>query len=230
MTQFKFTRISGNSKTGPIPVTVTSSDSCPSHCPLKKSGCYAELGMVGMHWRNLDSGKGNVFTDEQLFGAIKSLSKGQLWRHNIAGDLVHDNGAIDAGFIAGMIEANKNKSGFTYTHHNPDIGNNSALIRAANIQGFTINLSANSPDHADELAELNIGPVVTLLPIDAPKLTYTNKGRAIVKCPAVDNESVNCSNCGLCANPNRKSIVGFPVHGSAKKKAQKVISIHSIKG
>src|SRR5262249_37642211 len=60
-------------------------------------------------------------------------------------------------------------------------------IAAANRAGFTINLSANNPAHADQLAELDIAPVVTVLPASVDgavtKTVKTPAGRTITVCP-----------------------------------------------
>ena len=222
----KFTRVSSNSKTGPIPVTMTESSSCPINCPLKGSGCYAETGMVALHWRRVS--KGEQCTDWQtLLDSVSSLPRDTLWRHNVAGDLLHNAETIDSSALEALTAANKGRKGFTYTHHRIEGSDavsrsNWASIDKANTNGFTVNLSANSLDHADTLAELQAGPVVSIVPIDHPKLSFTPAGRPVVICPAVTSDDVTCSNCGLCQNQNRRSIVAFPVHGSGKKKAEKV--------
>ncbi len=46
-----FTRVSSNAKTGPIPVTTTSEETCPVSCPLKRNGCYADAGPLALFWR-----------------------------------------------------------------------------------------------------------------------------------------------------------------------------------
>lgn len=245
---FSFTRVSGNTKTGPIPTTVTNSASCPKACPFDKNGCYAQYGPTAMHWRKLDKaagvlsgasggfseagkGVGSYYDENQLLGAILSLPKGQLWRHNVAGDLPHQNETIDAGFVANLTQANYGKKGFTYTHHNVETNKqNRETIRKANARGFTINLSANNPEHADLLVSLKVGPVVTVLPVDAwtkgkpgdSKVMQTHAGNTIVICPAVTDESMNCARCGVCAITDRKSIIGFPAHGAGKNKATSI--------
>lgn len=215
----KFTRVSSNAKTGPIPVTMTSSDSCPSACPLSAGGgCYASYGMTGMHWRKTDKGTHAGDWDDMLEN-IKALPKGQLWRHNVAGDLPHINQLIDGDKLIALVEANKNKRGFTYTHHDMNNEFNRNSVAYANRNGFTVNLSANNPDHADELKALNIGPVAVIMPEDAPKVSTTPEGNTIVLCPATYRDDIQCANCAICAESNRQAIIGFPVHGSGKKKA-----------
>jgi hypothetical protein len=83
-------------------------------------------------------------------------------------------------------------------------------------------MSANNLEHADSLYDTEAGPVVTVLPIDSAPKTLTPKGRVVITCPATYKENVNCASCKLCAISDRKTIIGFPVHGTQKKKAEKV--------
>ena len=226
-----FTRISGNSKTGPIPTTLTEKNSCPDVCPLKGSGCYAEIGHTNIHWVRVSNGDAAKYSWSNAMAQIQALPKDQLWRHNVSGDLPQSNGLIDYKLVGQLIDANKGKRGFTYTHHDvsdSDNGNwNKAIIAGCNAQGFTVNLSGNSLEHADELKALDIGPVVTICPEGTEKQFKTPAGNTVVICPATYRDDIQCVNCGLCAVSTRKSIVGFPVHGIAKKKAHKVFMMHS---
>ena len=162
-----------------------------------------------------------------MLEAIAALPRQTLWRHNVAGDLLHTDQMIDASALEALTAANKGRKGFTYTHHRIEGSDavsraNWAAIDKANTNGFTVNLSANNLEHADRLAELQAGPVVSIVPIDHPKLSRTPAGRPVVVCPAVTSENITCSSCGICQNQDRKSIIAFPVHGSGKKKAHKV--------
>jgi hypothetical protein len=214
-----FTMKSANVKTGPIPTSVTSANSCPTSCPFMGSGCYAESGPLAIHWAKTSTGeRGMSWVD--FCGTVEALPVGQLWRHNVAGDLPGHNENIDAAMLGELVHANIGKRGFTYTHktNNPA---NYQWIKAANEWGFTVNLSANNLEHADQLAALEIGPVVTVLPIDAPRTTTTPAGRTVVTCPATYRDDIACNTCQLCQR-QRETIVGFPVHGTSKAKAQKV--------
>lgn len=245
-----FTPVSSNQKVGPIPVTTTSRESCPVDCAFYGAGCYADYGPMKGLWRNMTkaganalfaNGKNTLKTIDwkALCDKIASLADGVLWRHNQAGDLPQDGkGTIDAGLVSQLVAANKGRNGFTYTHHNAlQNAANRETIKDANANGFTINLSGNSPSHADALADLNIAPVVTVLPSSLGRMTNkageyietvadykarigdikTPKGRAIAPCPATYLET-NCKACGLCQKQGRKVIVGFPAHGAAKSK------------
>lgn len=235
-TMIHFMRVSSNGKTGPIPVSISPKFTCPNVCALKANGCYAESGNTNIHWNRLSIGaydqSKNVFEWSAFCDQIKALPKGQLWRHNAAGDLPSvDSETIDHYKMDQLISANMYRKGFTYTHYDAESNYyNQVIINRANQNGFTVNLSANNVSHADRLVKLSIGPVVTIMPIDCDKVTITPDGNTIVQCPATYMEHMTCANCGVCAVSTRKAIIGFPVHGTSKGKAQKVISIYKAKG
>lgn len=229
--QASLTLKSGNVKTGPIPVSTTSYATCPTACPLRKAGCYADSGPLAMHWKKVTEGERG--TDWGSFVAqIAALPDGQLWRHNQAGDLPGDGVTIDADALSMLVEANRGKRGFTFSHYDAFKGINYGAIREANQNGFTVNLSANDLEHADALKALDIGPVAALVPLSQTENTYTPKGHKVVICPATQRENVSCETCQLCQRPNRSVIIGFPAHGTSKKKAdaisRRVITIAQI--
>jgi len=215
------TRISANAKTGPIPVSTSSSDTCPPSCPFMAKGCYAKSGPLALHWKKItEGGRGLVWKD--FCGEIASLPRNQLWRHNQAGDLPGAGEYIDASALAQLTKANQGRKGYTYTHKYSTESNREA-IRSANANGFTVNLSANNLAHADELAEFDCGPVVVVLPSTQTTNTFTPAGRKVVICPATQRDCVSCATCGLCQK-QRGAIVGFPAHGTAHKTVSTLVS------
>lgn len=217
-----FTLKSSNVKTGPIPVSTISADTCSDDCPLKNNGCYAGSGPLSWHWRKVTQGLRGI-SWQAYCDAVEQLDDWQLWRHAQAGDLPGVNHAIDGLMLAQLIAANEGRRGFTYTHK-PVLTNkrNAMLVRLANAQGFTINLSANNLAQADQLSDLAIGPVVTIVAIDAPEKQTTPAGRAVIVCPAQSRDDVTCADCGLCQRQDRTVIVGFRAHGTAKRKAERI--------
>lgn len=215
---YKLTRFSHNKKTGGIPTSITSMSSCPSRCTLKNDGCYADIGPLLMHWRKVAETGHDIDT---FCRNIRTLPKRILWRHNQAGDLPGDGSWLHRPSIRKIVDANKDRFGFTYTHYDPRSKHNARIIKYANTNGFTINLSADCIEEADEYKALNIGPVVTVLPIDAVDNFITPAGNTVVICPAAVGNTT-CAQCELCQVVKRKSIVGFPAHGIRKNHAQKV--------
>ena len=227
MTQVHLTLKSSNAKTGPIPVSTTGRASCPTSCPFQAAGCYADNYGLNFLWNRVTNGAAG--SDWATFCAqIKTLPDGQLWRHNQAGDLPQDgHGRIDGHLMGYLVAANIGKRGFTYTHHDPSLGENAKYIKGSNDWGFTVNLSANTPSHADTLAALEIAPVVVVLDSTQTTNTTTPQGRPIVICPATTRADVTCESCQLCARVDRKVIVGFPAHGTGLKKAEQAIKFWS---
>src|SRR3990167_2989995 len=110
---FRFTFPSENIKTGPIAVTTSGKETCPPSCPLYKRGCYASYGPLRIWWE-----KTNI-TFRQMLRKIERLPHGSLWRHNQAGDLAGKGEKIDSKKLEELVEANRGKRGFCYTHKNP---------------------------------------------------------------------------------------------------------------
>jgi hypothetical protein len=141
--------------------------------------------------------------------------------------------------------ANRGKRVIAFTHKpvlldTPVAANNRSIVAGANTVGFTINLSANNPAEADALADLQIAPVVTILPHEYARRAvrhraksrpdewaetiaewrdriaalprHTPAGRRIAICPATYTNAT-CKSCGACAEP-RKAVIGFPAHGA----------------
>ena len=226
--RYMLTMESRNQKTGPIPVSTSSKDTCPDVCPLKESGCYAKYGALNIHWDRLSNSNyglsWNDFCDK-----VSTIPQGSIWRHNQAGDLPPKNPTnrkhiISKKMMDRLIIANNGKMGFTYTHHFMGFSQNRDVVRLANNNGFTINLSANNLEHADILMGMNIAPVVVIQ--DAKEGdrhdTHTPAGHKVVTCPATYMEAVTCQTCKLCARAGRKVIVGFPAHGNAKNKVLQI--------
>lgn len=217
---YHFIRISRNAKTGPIPVTTTSANSCPPGCSFKRNGCYAESGPLALHWRAVSDGeRGGSF--DALLQDISTLRRHALWRHNQAGDLTPSSpGVIDARLLNRLAMANRGRRGFTYTHY-PATPKNEEAILNANRLGFTVNLSAEALGQADMYADRGIAPVVVVLPKDTTKPVRTPAGRSVIVCPA-SLGNTDCLNCGICQQRERVAIMGFPAHGAGAKRVEAI--------
>ena len=222
--QVHLTPKSKNEKTGPIPVSTTEAQTCPDICPFNNAnegGCYAESGPLKMHWMKVsDRQRGDTWP--AFIGKITNLKADTLWRHNQAGDLAGNGHKLDATANMQLAQANESKRGFTYTHYDVlSNKHNRMVVTQMNKMGFTVNLSANNLSHADELVDLDAGPVATVLPIDQIANTTTPQGRKVVVCPAAIRDDVSCATCQLCQR-QRDFIIGFPAHGTSKKKANAI--------
>jgi len=217
----RFTLKSGNAKVGPMPVTMSSSSTCPDACPLKDKGCYAKYGPIAMHWRTT-AAQGSDWST--FLGKVKALPEGTIWRHNQAGDLPGINDKLDTVKLRALVKANKGRRGFTYTHKPMDNASARNAIAHANANGFTVNLSADTLAEADTLADLNIAPIVVVLDAAHGERhdMVTPAGRKVATCPATYRDDVTCATCQLCQRRDRKVIVGFPAHGMGMKAARAI--------
>lgn len=211
---------SHNRKTGPIPVSMSERGTCPPSCSFYEAGCYAGYGKNGGHWRRVGA-RGLEWT--QFLARVRGLPAGQLWRHNEAGDLAGTGQELDREMLGELVDANRGRRGFTYTHKTAP--ENWDVLQWANLEGLTVNLSADTLEEADALFQdgppgqhdqTRAGPVVVVLAENAPPQgVRTPAGRHVVVCPA-QTEGLTCDECELCANPFRRAIIGFRAHGQAK--------------
>jgi len=156
----------------------------------------------------VDSGsRSKLFID--LLQTVRDLRPQELWRHNQAGDLPGTSEKLNHGAVKALAEANRGRRGFTYTHkyHSDE---NKQTILDSNQAGFTINLSADSIEEAYELKKQGFPVVVTVVPKDVIDSS------CITICPQYSKKDITCNTCGLCAIHNRKTIIGFPAHGTRK--------------
>ena len=231
-----------NRKTGQIPTAYVARESCPTGCPLLGKGCYAETGNIGLHWRKM---VGVPWAKFCLMVAEK-LGPRQLWRYGVAGDLPGFGGLIDRAALQLLTTANMRRPVIAYTHkpvldgEHPAAETNRRFIAEAIAGGLMLNLSGNNPRHADALADLDLAPVVTILPKAyarrhrslgrgkrqwtetigeyrdrvAPLPTHTPAGRRMAVCPATYTDAT-CESCRACAVPRPGgAIIGFPAHGA----------------
>jgi hypothetical protein len=220
--QVSLTAVSSNIKTGPIPTSTTERASCPTTCAFYDKGCYAKSGPQAIHWRKVSNAERGVSWAE-FTKLIRKIAKGQLWRHNVAGDLPHNDGNIDYLQLRQLIDANKGKKGYTYTHHILN-DHNVIAVQNSNALGFTVNASCESVDEADRvMTEYGIPAVAVVNSEKTDRFYKTANGRKVITCPATIHENVTCATCGLCQVADRDYILAFPAHGNAKKTVNQIV-------
>ncbi len=231
---YHLTKQSSNVKTGPIPVSTSSKETCPTSCPFQGKGCYADGGPLNVHWSKITEGtRGVAFSD--FLEEIKALPPDQLWRYGQAGDLPGENETIDASQLVELAVANNKRPVIIFTHK-PRTANNLEAIRSVQKLGMQINLSANSIEEADKLKQLDL-PVVVVINSEYERTNArgewtethaeykertkdlprtTPDGNTLVVCPATFTDT-NCDKCRICSHERKGVIVGFPAHGNRKK-------------
>lgn len=221
--QVALTMESSNVKTGRIPTTTSARSSCPVTCAFYNKGCYAKSGPQAIHWRKVSEGERGLPWNE-FVAEVSKIQEGQVWRHNVSGDLPHSFGDIDSGMVSQLVTANQGRRGYTYTHHILN-RNNVEVIQKANANGFTINASCESVEQADRVMTEHSIPAVAVVPSDKTERFYkTASGRKVITCPATVHDNVTCATCGLCQVADREFIVAFPAHGTAKKTVNAIVA------
>jgi len=161
--RYFLTEVSTNRKTGPIPVSTSSQETCPSSCPLLGKGCYAENGPLRIHWQEISSGtKGMDF--DSFVKSVSKIMRNQLWRYGQAGDLPGVGDEIDEEKLTRLAVANRNRPVIAFTHKPPTEKNLQALRKAKDL-GFPVNLSADNLDEAVELKQTGL-PVAVVIHSD----------------------------------------------------------------
>ena len=165
--------------------------------------------------------RGGSWSD--LTNFVSGLERGQLWRHNQAGDLGYTKDAdnrelIRLDLLKSLVDANKasGAKGYTYTHHKLDYLHNLEAVKYANRNGFTVNASCESMTQADDAISAGV-PAVCVVDNSQPVPARTPAGHRVVVCPAQTRDT-NCADCGLCQQSKRTCVVAFLAHGNKSKK------------
>lgn len=205
----------GNKKLGYAATSTSPKSTCPDKCPLKKTGkCYGDQGPISWFWGKVDKGLlGDTW--EVFLEKVKKLPAFLPYRHDQIGDLPGDNNTLDVFMFTQLRQAVRHLAvKWTYTHKPLTKKAERQAIAESNAEGFIVNLSGNNLNHADSLYDLNIGPVVTIVPNFESMPKTTPKGRRLVPCPE-QTDGITCDKCQLCAKP-RKAIVAFAAHARLK--------------
>lgn len=204
---------SGNQKLGPMPCSITQRSTCPPDCMFFEMACYADVGKMKGHWRNVDL---DGLTWKKFLFEIEQLEKGTVWRHAEAGDLPGHGDRLDRLALEALVRANRGRRGFTFTHKPLPNAFDRLAVKEANARGFAINLSADSLEEVDEKASWKAGAVVVIVPAAAKLPRRTRAGHKLVECPN-QTHGLTCDRCKLCTVPFRRSVVVFRAHGQGAR-------------
>jgi hypothetical protein len=149
------------------------------------------------------------------------MKKRSKMRFNVMGDLSHDNGIIDATKLIKLANIVKNRMIETilYTHHSIDNVLNVKALQLAFDKGLHVNISCEDIDKAKKALDYGLNAVIVLPTGSIHKVIKTDN-LTIVRCPAEYKDTIQCSNCMLCAKDRveKRVVVAFTAHGTGKKK------------
>jgi len=143
-----------------------------------------------------------------------------MLRHNVAGDLPHDDGRISYYVVRQLAEMfNVHKlQAFTYTHHLQNGFNLPTISDSNKYWNFTINLSCDSEEQASTRHREGF-PAVCVVPSDDTRKNWRDaSGVRFQTCPAQLKDGVTCETCKLCSKPDRACVVAFRAHGASHKR------------
>jgi len=214
---------SKNEKTGNVSVTYASIDgSCPTDCAHRNAGCYAQMGMVGIHTVRLDAfSKANprhdareVARDEarEIRAAIKNGENKRPMRLHVAGD-ARTNSA--ARTLRDACE-NWGQSIWTYTHAWKKVSRDSWGPK------ISVLASVDRPEDISLAFERGYAPAIVVKKHEGAKAYHdANLGIKVIPCPAQTKENITCDKCKLCWNDTflreTRAAIAFEGHGVKKR-------------
>jgi hypothetical protein len=211
--------VSGNGKTGSIPVTYRPMDTCPTDCPFlptgSTGGCYGTGYLFGSARKYSSDTTVEAATDKLQKGVLKTA---KYLRDRVVGDVLTPEGEVDTEYITGIASA-ADKNGvipFGYTHawrkFTPE------HIGLLGEVGYVMNASTETLTDAAEA--INLGLPAVIVDDETPDGTMV-AGMRLITCPAETRKDVTCASCGLCAKPlgARRALIRFRPHGNARRKA-----------
>lgn len=214
---------SANRKTGPIPVTYRTQDTCPLDCPFLPGGEFGGCYGTGRLFASARKYSGSLDLERAIWKVRLGMADGARYlRDRVVGDVVTPDGTLDRDYVAGIAQlATENGLlAFGYTHAwrlftLPD------LTWLRRLTGYVMNASTETI--GDVKTALLTGLPVTIVNDDIPEGTMI-AGKRVVTCPAETRQNVTCASCGLCAKRDRTAIIRFTTHGTAVAKAQAAVA------
>lgn len=212
---------SGDSKTGPVPVTYRHIGTCPPDCIFRPDG---EIG--GCYGTGRIFALADTAADVSVSDAAERIERGRdraarVFRDRIVGDMVRADGRLERRYAAG-IAAVADIVGL------PVIGYSHAwrTFTVADVSylgglGYIPNASCETVGDVSDAIGRGFPAVITSDTV--PERTVIG-GRRVITCPAARSESVSCNTCRLCARPDRPTVVRFPIHGPAHVRAARAVA------
>lgn len=225
--QILWTARSSNRKTGSVltawvgPDRAAARESCAG-CPLLAGGCYAHAGTVGTGLSSL-ARAALARPERYTLGAAlaRRVKTARMVRLTALGDIGRCGVDVARGIVATVRAAGPDVVGYTHHWREPEV---SAAWRGT--------LLASCESLSDVDAALDAGwRASVVVPQSVPRSFLTPRGRRVVVCPAtidrgqsVNVKKVTCNDCRLCAGSKPGPVIAFPIHGSQRRKAPRVIA------
>lgn len=228
---------STNAKLGAgIDATYAPLTTCPSSCPLRGSGCYAESGNVAIHARRLDreaAGRGPLFAAREEARAIDASHAGgpvpyaigpdgrravrRRLRLHVSGDARSNLAARVVSAAVARWQARGGGEAWVYTH---------AWRTVARASWGPVSAYASIEDPADGPRALARGYAPALIVSHFPADRFVAGDVEYLACRA-QTEGATCAECGACWKGRP---VAFAAHGSRAEAVRRALPVLSADG
>ena len=223
------TKLMGSKKVDATYVSIKAT--CPSSCPLRDEGCYAQTSYVGMiNWRLDRRARGGSplavaraeakCIDESYDGG--AVPAGRALRLHVSGDSRTMAGSACIDRAVGRWKARGGGDCWSYTHAWKHVS-----------KDFWSNVSVlASVESTSEVAAARAQGYAPAIVVDhhTTDKAYTLPGSEtkFIPCPAQTRE-VGCSDCKLCFNADRllegNFGIAFAVHGIQKERLKRQLKV-----
>lgn len=224
---------SANKKTGPVAITYVSQHSCSRTCPFRGSGCYAELGPIGIMTRRLNGAA--VMDPVELArleaAAIDGLPADRPLRLHGVGDCRTRRAAriVSAAcrryrargeFLLSRGLISVPAVPWTYTHSWRD-------VPVSSWDGVSVLASCESPAQASEAVSAGYAPAVVVGGFHTQR-AFRYGAVTAIPCPN-QTSGVTCGECRLCLDAPRLSArrmgIAFAAHGTGAGRVMRSLAV-----
>lgn len=199
-----------------VNATYVSQATCPSTCPFKNSGCYAEFGDMLYATRRLNAAKQQNPTRVARIEAalIKNSTARFPLRLHVVGDCANRKSAAILAEASAEYSSKHNQIVWTYTHNRTiprEFWGNISVLR-----------SCSTIRQAETAINAGFAAALIVPKFKSEKRYYLGRGLYGIPCPKQTHKSASCVDCKLCfkdmALKDRKNVILFAAHGNAKAK------------
>lgn len=220
------------SKTENVSATWVPQVSCHEDCPLKRNGCYAEIGRAGIQTHRLNGKAYKAKKGESVLrrllarqeaAGIRALSGLRKLRVHVVGDCATSLAANIVGRAMVAHQKKHGKAAWTYTHSWRRIARKAWA-------GANVLASCEKPEQVAEARARGYASVLIVPPHPTNKV-YNYRGVNVIPCPAQFTQNgertVTCEFCTLCQRPDmlleKNLAVGFQPDGITTRRILRVI-------
>lgn len=214
---------SSNRKIGEASATYVSQASCPTSCPFRGSGCYAESGFVGITTKRLNKSTETdaVTLARQEADAILSLSGKRDLRLHVVGDSTTEEGTRILADAASSYTARYGKTVWSYTHAQD-------IPRGAWGE-VSILRSVETVKAAKQASDAGYAAAMVVESFEDTKAYPIGEGLTGIPCPVQTGKADSCVKCRLCLNADKlhakNRVVLFEAHSDRASKVKQALKV-----